>query len=350
MATFKNVSAYPEVKVEQTDDGAFRRQSNFFKGRFGSAQGQYPVESGRYRILVSTGCGWSRRVLIIRRLLNLEDAISVGYTTGRGDDGWHFAGNPGGVDEVFGVPLLNDLYRNTNPNYQGRGTVPTVADTTTGKVVSNDYHVLGYELATVWKPLHGPKAIDLFPEDLRSQITLLNQQIFDDVNNGPYKAIFATQEAAGRAALGVFEARLRDLDFRLATRRYLFGDRLTLSDVHLFQTLTSFDTNYRPAIAKKYGDDVIRITDLPNLWAYARDLFATEGFIDERELISNGLITRADRTWENGFAKDPSADDGAQRLARWQEPVDRSDLHGSVLTSGPGGAGTEQYWSYNYRG
>lgn len=350
MTQFKDYSSFPEVKTEQTEDGAFRRQSNFFRGRFGSAQGQNPVEKDRYRLLVSTGCGWSRRILIIRRLLNLEDAISVGYTTGRSDDGWHFSGSEGGVDEVFQVPFLNDLYRNTNPNYVGRGTVPTVADTTNAQVVSNDYHALGYELATVWKPLHGPKAIDLFPEDLRTQITLLNQQLFDDVNNGPYKALFATSVEAGQVALGVFEARLRDLDYRLATRRYLFGERITLSDVHLFQTLLSFDTNYRPGITKNYGDDIIRITDLPNLWDYARDLFATEGFVDDRELISTGIIPRDDSTWENGFAQDPTAEEAAQRLARWQEPVDRSHLTGSVLTSGPGGAGTDIYWSYNFQG
>jgi putative glutathione S-transferase len=336
---------FPEKTIEQSDDGAFVRQSNRFTRRFGPGLGQWPVEPGRYRLLVSTGCGWSRRQLIVRRLLGLEHAISVGYASHRGDDGWEFAGQEGGVDAVFRVPRLNDLYRRTLPGYSARGTVPTLADVATGLVVSNDYHTLSIDLATAWAPLHAPGAPDLYPEDLRPQINLLNQQLFDDVNNGPYKVLFARSIGAARAAKGVFEARLADLDFRLASRRYLFGSRLTESDIRLFVTLASFDTNYRPNFPAELGAPA-RIVDFPHLWGYARDLFATPGFVDEREKFSLGLVPDEQGRYRQGFQAEASAAPDHDPLAPWLVPHGREALGGSPVTSGPGGAGTVGLWSW----
>lgn len=314
-----------EKRIEQTHDGAFRRQSNYFTARFGDGPGELPVEAGRYRLIVHPGCGWSRRQLVVRRLLGLEEAISVGYVSHRGDDGWEFAGQPGGVDAVLGVPRLNDLYRRTVPDYfdEGRrGTVPTVVDLSTGRVVTNDYHTLSIDLETAWRPFHRPGAPDLYPADLRAEIDALNVQLFDDVNNGPYKVLFATQPAAARVARGVFEARLRELDHRLATRRYLFGDRLTDSDVRLFITLLSFDAAYRPGFPAEEAD-VIRVRDLENLWAYARDLFATPGFVDDRELESVGLKPGEDGRYGGFFAGEHPSHDP---LAPWREPHGRDAL------------------------
>ena len=330
----------PERLVEQTPDGAFRRRTNHFRTLFGDGEGQAPVEPGRYRLYVSAGCGWSRRQTIVLRLTGLDEHVSIGWVGSRTHEGRTFDNQPGGVDPVTGARLLDDLYRDTEPGYQGRATVPTVYDLAGRRVVSNDYHLLSYEWETAWRPLHAPGAPDLYPADLRDDIDALNQQLFDDVNNGPYKVLFAGSRQAARVAKGVWEARLAELDFRLATRRYLLGERLTDSDVRLFVTLLSFDQGYRPSFPPEIGP-AARITDFPSLWAYARDLFATPGFVVEPELRSTGILSYADGTWRSSFGGPRTAEpvDG-NPLARWTEPADREGLGGSPLFSGPGGAGS----------
>ena len=330
---------HPERAVEQTPDGAFRRRTNFFTPVFGDGEGEAPVEAGRYRLVISPGCGWSRRQIITLRLLGLTDVVSVGWVGRRGTDGWEFSTQPGGVDEVLGVPRLNDLYRATYPGYEGRGTVPTVVDTTTGRVVTNDYHLLSYEWETAFKPFHAPGAPDLYPEDLRDDIDALNQQLFDDVNNGPYKVLFASSPDAARVAKGVFEARLAELDWRVASRRYLFGDRLTDSDIRLFVTLLSFDQGYRPSFPQEVGP-ARRIRDYPDLWAYARDLFATPGFVSERELKATGILAHDDGRYTSGFGGQGDGLPVDHPLESWSEPAHREHLGGSPLFSGPGGAGS----------
>jgi putative glutathione S-transferase len=339
---------YPEVRVEQSPDGAFRRQANRFRTRFGDAPGEALPEAGRYQLIVSAGCGWSRRALVVRRLLGLTQAIGVSYVSHRGQDGWEFGETADDVDPVLGVPRLNDLYRAHDPGYTGRGTVPTVVDLTDRAVVTNDYHTLTIDLETAWAPLHGPGAPDLYPVDLRARIDLIDQQLFDDVNNGPYKVIFATSSPAATVAKGVWEARLADLDLRLTTRRYLFGDRLTESDVRLFVTLASFDTGYRPSFPRAVGP-AKAITDFPNLWAYARDLFATPGFVDEREKAALGLLPGADGRYRYGFGPGLPAPAGHDPLAPWLEPPGREFLTGSAEASGPGDAGLDVHWQFAAR-
>ncbi|MGX8776222.1 glutathione S-transferase C-terminal domain-containing protein [Propionibacterium freudenreichii] len=177
---------------------------------------------------------------------------------------------------------------------------------------------------------------------------MLNQQLFDDVNNGPYKVLFATTEDAARAALGVYEARLRDYDHRLATRRYLSGDQLTDSDVRLFCTLASFDQTYVTGFPIDLRDKALRVHDLPNLWAYMRDLFTTPGFVDERDTEALGITPRPDGSYLGGFGDPVLASDDPDRLARWQAPAGREGLHGSSETSGPGGAGSWTLWNFAY--
>ncbi|WP_437891065.1 glutathione S-transferase C-terminal domain-containing protein [Phytobacter sp. V91] len=247
---------------------------------------------------------------------------------------------------MLGVKRLNNLYRNTVPGYQGRGTVPAIVDLSTGKVVNNDYHTLPYDLHTAWAPLHSPTAPDLYPHGLRPAIDLLYQQIFDDVNNGPYKILFAGSPDAARVAKNIFEARLADYDQRLASRRYLFGAQLTDSDVRLFQTLLSYDRGYRPGLPPESGTP-LAISSFPHLWAYARELFSIPGFADEAEKIAAGVLPEADGTYRYGFASARvRLTEGETVLTSWQEPHHRETLRGSPLASGPGGAGTEQYWSW----
>ena len=345
---------FEETSVEQTPDGAFRRQRNAFTKRFGDGPGEAPVVPGRYRILGSPSCGWYRRQRIVLRLLGLTDVFAPEIVYGRDDAGWKLRVTPGSAAEQFGYDRLNDFYRNTNPNFEGRGTSPTVVDLETGKVVTNNYHLISIDLETAWRPFHKEGAPDLYPEALHQEIDLLNQQLFDDINNGTYKVIFATSDGAARAAYGVFAARLADYDFRLASRRYLFGDQLTDSDVRLFQSLESFENGYRPGLVSKLGtEDILHIWDFPNLWAYARDLFQTPGFIDDVELYELGYVPGEDGEYSRGFADKENSPFGTPVFDRrrahyesWLEPAGRENLVGSPLYSGPGGGGSFELWSF----
>ena len=213
---------------------------------------------------------------------------------------------------------------------------------------SKYYHTLSLELETAWQPFHAAGAPDLYPEDLRRQIDLLNQQLFDDVNNGPYKVLFATSVEAGQVARAVFEARLRDYDHRLATRRYLFGERLTDSDVRLFVTLASFDQTYVTGYPEALGSTALRVRELPNLWAYLRDLFTTPGFIDARDTEALGITPRPDGSYLGGFGEPVLAVDDPDRIAAWRRPSGREQLSGTPAAAGPGGAGTQTLWSFAY--
>ncbi|MFZ2624349.1 MAG: glutathione S-transferase C-terminal domain-containing protein [Propionibacterium sp.] len=341
-------SVMPETNVEQTPDGAFRRQRNWFTGHFGHGPGKVEPEPGRYLLLGSVGCGWNRRQLITLRLLGLTEAVPFVLLTGRDDKGWRIARHDNDLTERFGTDLLNDFYRRTDPEFRGRGTSPTVLDSQTGTVVTNNYHPLSNEWETAWKQFQSPDAPDLYPEELRAEIDLLNQQIFDDVNNGTYKVLFATDPGAARVAKQVFEARLADFDFRLASRRYLFGDRLTDSDVRLFVTLSSYERGYRPGIAALFGESgTAHLQDFPNLWAYARDLFA-QGFVDDRELYFLALLPGPSGEYIGGspFTEGSSLPDPVAALAAWREPAGREQLGGSALYSGPGAGGSSELWRY----
>ena len=280
-------AALPELTREIGAGGRFVRQANRFTTPFGNGPGELPVEPGRYRLLWAAICPWAHRAVIVRRLLGLEEVISLGTANPvRTPDGWEFSLDPGGVDPVLKIRYLTELYRATDPTYEGRATVPTVADVRTGTVVNNDYFRLTNDLETEWSPFHRPGAPDLYPLDLRTEIDALNRILFDEVNNGVYKCGFARSQEAYEEAFDTLFARLDQLDDRLSSQRYLFGDQLTDSDVRLYVTLARFDAAY-------YGifrTNLRRIVDYPNLWGYARDLYQTAGFGDttDFEAIKRG--------------------------------------------------------------
>ena len=210
------------------------------------------------------------KVVIVRKLLGLDDAISLG-TAGlfRTEKGWVFSEDPGGKDPVLGIHYINDIYMAEDPNYKGRPTVPIIVDTVTGKGVNNDNFNLTTYLETDWKPFHKSGAPYLYPEDKRKEIDALNLIIYNDINCGVYKAGFAhTQRAYERAYDRVFTV-LDDLEERLADRRYLFGDEITDSDVRLYTTLARFDIVYYQLFRLNRN----RIVDFKNLSRYVRDLY-----------------------------------------------------------------------------
>ena len=200
--------------------------------------------------------------------------------TGRSD--WAFTLDEGDVDPVLGIHYISEVYLNADPDYQGRFTVPALVDLKTKKVVNNDYFHLTLYFETAWKKYHKPGAPDLYPEEFREEIDALNDIIFREVNNGVYKAGFARNQEAYEEAYHMVFNRLDWLEERLADRRYLFGDKITESDVRLYVTLTRFDVAYHNIfrVNKK------RLRDYDNLWAYARDLYQTPGFGDTTDFAA----------------------------------------------------------------
>ncbi|MEU1244747.1 glutathione S-transferase C-terminal domain-containing protein [Micromonospora parva] len=278
--------ARAQFSAETSGGGAFVRQPNRFTGRVTAdstappgggpdEEDRWPLEAGRYRLIWCRACPWAHRARIVRGLLGLDDAISLGTVDPiRDERGWAFALDPDGFDPVLGVSFLSEAYLATDPDYTGRVTVPALVDTLTGRVVTNDYPQLTLDFSTEWRRLHRPDAPDLYPVDLRPEMDALMAEIHADVNNGVYRCGFATSQEAYDEAFRALFARLDALSERLAGQRYLMGDAITEADVRLFTTLVRFDAAYHGHF--KCNRD--KLTEMPVLWAYARDLFQTPGF------------------------------------------------------------------------
>ena len=279
MDDFSNIKSRPlETETEIDQGGAFVRQKNRFSVPFGDGEGEQKAEAGRYRLVWAYGCNWSNRASIVRELLGLEDAISVtvvGHGNHERNLGWEFVNDPGGVDAATGVRFLSELYYNGDPDYTGRPTVPALIDVRTKTVASNDYHHLTNYFEVAFKPFQKPDAPDLYPENLRAEIDSLNVWLFNNVNNGVYKCGFAQTIEAYDAAYEVLYDSLDLLEKRLDTRRFLFGDYVTDSDVRLYVTLARFDSAY--AITH-LGPTKHRLVDYKNLWGYARELWQIPAF------------------------------------------------------------------------
>jgi putative glutathione S-transferase len=264
-----------QFAAETGTDGRWVRQRNAFTDRV-TADGSsgYPVQPGRYHLIVSLACPWAHRSIIVRRLLGLDDAISMTVVDPiRDESGWRFGLSPGGRDPVTGAEYLSELYLKTDPGFRGRWTVPALWDRQSERIVSNDYPQLTLDLETEWAELQRPGAPDLYPEDLRAEIDAVNDVVYADVNNGVYRSGFATSQGAYDDAFDRLFARLDQLSERLAGQRYLVGDRLTEADVRLFTTLVRFDAVYHGHFKCNRN----KLTEMPVLWAYARDLFQTDG-------------------------------------------------------------------------
>jgi len=237
----------------------------------------YPVEAGRYRLVVARACPWAHRSTIVRRLLGLEDAISIGVCGPTHDvRSWTFDLDPGGVDPVLGIERLQQAYFKRTPDYPRGITVPAVVDVPSGAVVTNNFPQITLDFSTEWKQFHRPGAPELYPEALREEIDTVAKRIFTEVNNGVYRCGFAGSQEAYDAAYDRLFTALDWLEERLATQRYLVGDTITEADVRLFTTLVRFDAVYHGHFKCNRN----KLSEMPVLWAYARDLFQTPGFGD----------------------------------------------------------------------
>jgi glutathionyl-hydroquinone reductase len=256
----------------------FQRDTRYITDRITRAGEEgWPVEPGRYRLIVARACPWANRMIIVRRLLGLEHAIPMGIAGPVHDErSWTFDLDPDGLDPVLRIPRLKDAYEARFPAYPRGITVPAFVEVATGHVVTNDFAQMSLDLSTEWTEHHRAGAPDLYPEQFRAEIDAVNADVYRDVNNGVYRAGFSgTPEAYARAYASLF-GRLDVLSERLATQRYLVGDALTEADVRLFVTLVRFDAVYHD----HFRCNRSKLSEMPVLWAYARDLFQTPGFGD----------------------------------------------------------------------
>ena len=256
----------------------FQRDTNYIPDRITrDGQDGWPVEAGRYRLVAARACPWASRTIIVRRLLGLEDAISLGLCGPTHDQrSWTFDLDPGGVDPVLGIERLQQAYFARFPDYPKGITVPAIVDIPSGKVVTNDFGPMTIDFELEWSDFHRPGAPQLYPEDLREEIDEVNSWVYSEVNNGVYRCGFAARQDSYDTAYDRLFAALDRLESRLTGQRYLVGDTITEADVRLFTTLVRFD----PVYHGHFKCNRNKLIELPALWAYARDLFQTPGFGD----------------------------------------------------------------------
>ena len=260
-----------EFPRENDTRGAFRRQESRFREWISSdGSSAFPAAAGRYHLYVSYACPWAHRTILVRSLKKLEDVIGLTVVDPiRDHRGWAFTTDP---DPINGFRFLAQAYEASDPKFGDRVTVPVFWDKETGVIVNNESSEIIRMLNSAFDEW-GDGSVDLYPESIRRKIDVLNGQIYDTVNNGVYRAGFATSQEAYSEAVHVLFATLDELDERLADRRYLFGGTPTEADWRLFTTLVRFD----PVYYGHFKCNLRRLVDYPNLWGYVRDLHQIPG-------------------------------------------------------------------------
>ena len=258
-------------------EAAFRNWVTADGAAGASGEGGFRAGPDRYHLYVSLSCPWAHRTLIFRKLKGLEDLVglSVVHWLSR-KHGWTFDPGPGVIaDQVNGARYLHQVYTAANPSYSGRVTVPVLWDRERRTIVNNESSEIIRMFNSAFDGL-GAAPGDYYPADLRAEIDEVNARVYETLNNGVYRCGFATsQEAYDEAVIPLFET-LAWLEERLATQRYLCGDRLTEADWRLFTTLLRFD----PVYHYHFKCNLRRLTDYPNLWAYTRDLYQHPGIAE----------------------------------------------------------------------
>jgi putative glutathione S-transferase len=258
---------------ETSADGCFVRQKSVFRNRVtADGSSDFPAEAGRYDLYVSLACPWAHRTIIFRKLKRLEDAISMSVVDPlRSERGWSFT-DQSGPDAANNFRYLSEAYIATDAEFADRVTVPVLWDRKTGRIVNNESSEIIRMFNSEFDAF-GDASIDFYPEELREEIDAINQWIYRDVNNGVYRAGFATTQAAHEEGVGPLFDALDDIERRLVSNRYLVGNRLTESDWRLFTTLVRFDAVY----VGHFKCNRRRISDYPALGAYLRDLYQHAG-------------------------------------------------------------------------
>ncbi|QCU79270.1 glutathione S-transferase family protein [Citricoccus sp. SGAir0253] len=287
----------------------------------------WPVEAGRYRLVAARACPWANRTIIVRRLLGLEDAISLGMPGPTHDErSWTFDLDPDGRDPVLGTERLQENYFRRFPDYPRGITVPAIVDVPTGAVVTNDYPQITLDFSTQWSAYHRDGAPDLLPEETLDEMHEVITRVFTEVNNGVYRCGFAGSQEAYDAAYDRLWTAMDWLEERLATRRYLMGDTITEADVRLFTTLARFD----PVYHGHFKCNRTKLDQMPALWAYARDLFQTPGFGDTTDFVQIKRHYYEVHRDINPTGIVPKGPD----LSGWLTPHHREELGGSPFGDG----------------
>ncbi|MFP1632277.1 glutathione S-transferase family protein [Zhengella sp. ZM62] len=265
----------------ESTGGRFERQESQLRNwvtRDGSpgpsGEGGFKAEPGRYHLYVSLACPWAHRTLIVRRLKGLEDIISVDVVHWlMAENGWEFRAEDGATgDTLHGFDFLHQVYTKNRPDYTGRVTVPVLWDRHRECIVSNESAEIIRMLNTAFDDW-GDASLDLYPGNLREEIDAINAKVYENVNNGVYKAGFATTKEAYEEAFDSLFATLDELEDRLSRSRYLVGDTMTEADWRLFTTLIRFD----PVYVGHFKCNLRRVADYPNLSNYLRDLYQVPG-------------------------------------------------------------------------
>lgn len=281
MGVMRNGEWFDEWYDTAHADGAFVRPPTQFRnwvtpdGSPGpSGTGGFRAEPDRYHLYVSLACPWAHRTLIFRRLKGLEAIIPISvvhYEMGR--EGWSFFEGEGVIaDPIFSATYLREIYVKAASDYTGRVTVPVLWDKETHTIVSNESSEIIRMFNSAFDSV-GANDADFSPPDLLDEIERTNKVVYDNVNNGVYRAGFATTQSAYADAFQALFATLDDLDRRISQTRYLAGDSVTEADWRLFTTLVRFDAVYHG----HFKCNLRRITDYPNLWAWVRELYQWPG-------------------------------------------------------------------------
>lgn len=321
-------------------DGEFIRDTNYIEDRIVSTISpgsepeaqedgnfHWPVEADRYRLMAARACPWAHRTVITRRLLGLEDVISLGLAGPTHDwRSWTFDLDPDKKDPETGLTRLQEAYFNRFPDYPRGITVPAIVETASRKVVTNDYPSIPVDFLLEWKEHHREGAPDLYPELLRDEIDRMTKWLFTEVNNGVYRTGFAgSQEAYDEAYDRLWDA-LDWLEDHLSTHRFLVGDHITFADIYLFPTLVRFDVAY----VGHFKASRNRIAQMPNLWNYLKELFTIPGFgdtTDFQEIKEHYYFTHSEINPTRIVPKGPD-------MSGIAEPHDRERFGGSPFAPG----------------
>lgn len=320
---------------EQSATGEFERQEDAFR-EFVSSDGstRYPAEAGRYHLYVSLACPWASRTLIVRNLKGLEHAVGVTVVDPvRDERGWAFRDGPGhSRDPVNGFAFLSEAYAATDPQFDGRVTVPVLWDRRTSRIVNNSEDDICRMLHDAFEAF-GKREVNLFPAELEPAHAEIAEFVYAKVNNGVYRAGFATRQESYEKACRALFAALDTLEERLAGSRYLLGDRIVEADWRLFCTLVRFDAVYHG----HFKCNVRRILDYPYLHGYLRDLYQQPGIaetVDLDHIKRHYYVTHDDinptRIVPIGPALDFAQPHGRERLGSAASQSRASSISGPV--------------------
>lgn len=325
----RKIRVRPKETVSEIDkNGYFRRQPNHFTTPFGDGENDLKEEGNkRYRLVWAKLCHWSNRAAIVRELEGLEDQIFVNMVEHAPHEknlGWEYVYNENNIDPVLGDQFLSEAYYRADDDYQGRTTVPALIDTTTGKVVNNDYNWLTTYFEVNFRPWHKKGAPELYPVELREEIDKMNLWLFDNINNAVYRSSFSRSNEGHFDGVNTFYAAMDRLEKRLETNRFIFGDYVTDSDIRLYVTLARLDIRYTTQL----GETKRPLYTYKNLWGYAKELWEIPAFAhhtDFAAIIRQGRIEGE----EDGFRASTHYDLALPKIdwdAQWKVSTERAYL------------------------